>query len=196
MILWYRVRMTKAWKLPTPDQLAHGWIQPDTSMRLCFAHYSWQVNFRPDGEMPKSVAQEAEWMGFAALVCSLVNLRMLDSFFTYNEPQRPGDMVAAWWPHTREPAPFLTDSERSRISRVVAHHTVDQMELAPHVWDVLGMVQRALERYAAFVGDICAAHITAGSPAAEVMQQRVQQHQARLADWKKRGVYSPEWRGE
>jgi hypothetical protein len=171
----------------TPNELQNGWLQVDTSMRLAFSVYLWNWTFAPGADA--ALEFEAPWMGWAALISTLISLRSLDSFF--GTEGRKDDMLASHWPGPHRCKSFLTDDERDNISKIVAHHTVRQLTAWQVRFDARSMTERAFKEYERFASSIRDGYFAGNDEMRAQIDMGLNLHRARLDEWLSKPMKGP-----
>jgi len=114
-------------------------------MRLAFSYYVWQKHFQPAND----ASDECTFMRFAALQCTLLNIRALDEFF--RNPKWPGDIRAKHYPRFTNPGPFLSLSESEQLHKLIVHLTYNRIYEFTTTWKTHTLLTRAYVHFKAFV---------------------------------------------
>ena len=130
---------------PSSHEIESGWLQLNICMRLAFSHYVWQKHFQP----PNDDSDECRFMRFAALQCSLLNVRTLDEFF--HAQTREGDIRAAHYPKFANPGPFLSPGETKQLHQLIAHLTYRRFHEFNATFKMFPLLRKAYGHFKAFM---------------------------------------------
>ena len=138
-------RPNKTFPPPSAHEVQSGWLQVDICMRLAFSYYVWQKHFEP----PNDASDECRFMRFAALQCTLLNIRAIDEFF---RPQKmSNDICAAHYPKFVNPGTFLSDQEAKQIHQLIAHLTYRRFHEFNTTFPTFVLLSKAYDRFKAFM---------------------------------------------
>lgn len=88
----------------------------------------------------------------ALIEAGLVHLRLLDDFLGATRRQHKTDVLASDWPGNWEQRRFLSNAERGRINRELAHLTSDRK--FGSTWDIDGFISKCCDLMMRFVDSV------------------------------------------